>query len=75
VDERGLCTSRGRRRRLAGERHVFVEERGMNPSVPHGGPHPALGEEVVAMDDVDVHVGYASVTDTSDLKERMKSNG
>jgi hypothetical protein len=33
--------------------------------------HPGRGEEVTAMDDVDVDVGAGSVGGVSDLRERM----
>ncbi|MFC2037965.1 hypothetical protein ACFLYD_08420 [Chloroflexota bacterium] len=33
--------------------------------------HPALGEEVMAMDDVDVNVGSGSINSTFNLTERV----
>ena len=36
--------------------------------------HPAPGEEVMAMDDVDVNVYQASVEYTSDRRERMSNH-
>lgn len=35
--------------------------------------HPAPGEEVMAMDEVDVHVRNMSVTRTPDLEEGMSA--
>ena len=35
------------------------------------GAHPASGEEVMVMDDVDVHVGRVSISSIFNLKERM----
>jgi hypothetical protein len=45
----------------------------MNLNMPYTRAHPAVGEEVIAMDDADVHVCYASVENTSDEKERMSN--
>ena len=45
----------------------------MNLIMPYIRAHPAAGEEVIAMDDVDVNVCYASVENTSDGKERMSN--
>jgi hypothetical protein len=45
-----------------------------NLKAPRMGAHPALGEEVMAMDDVDVDVTSVSIDRTSKTKERMGSN-
>jgi hypothetical protein len=43
----------------------------MNLIMPCIGAHPARGEEVVVMDDVDVCVGRVSISSIFSLKERM----
>jgi hypothetical protein len=35
------------------------------------GAHPTSGEEVMVMDDVDVHVGRMSISSIFSLRERM----
>jgi hypothetical protein len=45
----------------------------MNSFMPCTDAHPALGEEVTVMGDVDVNVGK-SVNSTSDAKERMSKD-
>lgn len=47
----------------------------MNLLMPCTGAHPAPGEEVMAMDDVDVNVSPESVNSTSNLEERMSRDG
>ena len=47
----------------------------MNLLIPYADAHPAPGEEVMAMDDVDVNVGLESVNSTSNLEERMSRDG
>ena len=47
----------------------------MNSLMPCIDAHPAPGEEVMAMDDVDVNVGSESVNSTSNLEERMSRDG
>lgn len=47
----------------------------MNTLLPRSDAHPAPGEEVMAMDDVDVNVGSESVNRTSNLEERMSRDG
>jgi hypothetical protein len=42
----------------------------MNSMMPNMGAHPALGEEVMVMDDVDVNVCRGSISNISYLKER-----
>jgi hypothetical protein len=46
-------------------------EKGMNSTMPCTGAHPAPGEEVMVMDDVDVNVCRGSISSISDLNERM----
>ena len=48
-----------------------VWEKGMNSTMPCMGAHPAPGEEVMVMDDVDVNVCRVSVSSISHRKERM----
>jgi len=48
-----------------------VWEKGMNLTMPCMGAHPAPGEEVMVMDDVDVNVCRVSVSSISHRKERM----
>ena len=43
----------------------------MNMMMPWAGAHPAPGEEVMVMDDIDVAVRSQSISSISDLKERM----
>ena len=43
----------------------------MNSMMPCMGAHPAPGEEVMVMDDVDVSVCRGSISSISHLKERM----
>jgi len=43
----------------------------MNAMVPCVGAHPAPGEEVMVMDDVDVNVCRGSISSISYLNERM----
>jgi hypothetical protein len=59
VDERGLC--------VTGK----DEEIEMDQPMPRFQAHPTLGEEVVAMDDVDVNVGSVSINSTFNLTERV----
>jgi hypothetical protein len=49
------------------------EELRMNPIMACSAAHPAPREEVMAMDDVDVHVRRVSDTRTPDLEERMSA--
>jgi hypothetical protein len=53
--------------------HSIRKENRMNSFMPCTDAHPALGEEVTVMDDVDVNVGK-SVNSTSDAKERMSKD-
>ena len=46
-------------------------EKGMNLMMPCKGAHPAPGEEVMVMDDVDVNVCRVSISSISYLHERM----
>jgi len=46
----------------------------MNLMVPYTRAHPAAGEEVMAMDEVDVNVCCASVENTFNRKERMSNH-
>jgi len=52
----------------------------MNRNMPLAGAHPALGEEVMAMDDasgdvdVNVDVRCVSINKTSDRRERMSEH-
>ena len=48
-----------------------VEERRMNLTMDCRGAHPATGEEVVVMDEVDVTVYTASINSISSQEERM----
>lgn len=43
----------------------------MNLIMPCMEAHPANGEEVRVMDEVDVHVGRVSINSISSLRERM----
>lgn len=43
----------------------------MNSMMHNTGTHPAPGEEVMVMDDVDVNVCRGSISSISHLKERM----
>lgn len=43
----------------------------MNLIMPCMGAHPTNGEEVMVMDEVDVHVGQVSINSISSLRERM----
>lgn len=43
----------------------------MNLIMPCMGAHPASGEEVMVVDEVDVHVGRVSINSISNLRERM----
>jgi hypothetical protein len=43
----------------------------MNRITPCIAAHPPLREEVVTVDEVDVHVGRGSVDNTPEKKERM----
>jgi hypothetical protein len=47
----------------------------MNLLMPCTDAHPTPGKEVMAMDDVDVNVGLESVNSTSNLEERMSTDG
>jgi hypothetical protein len=49
----------------------LYEENGMDMTMPCTGAHPAPGEEVMVMDDVDVAVCLKSVSSISHSKERM----
>jgi hypothetical protein len=49
----------------------MVWEKGMNPMMPFTGAHPAPGEEVMVMDDVDVNVCRESISSIFTLNERM----
>lgn len=46
----------------------------MNLMVPYTWAHPAAGEEVMEMDDVEVNVCCMSVENTSNRKERMSNH-
>ena len=48
-----------------------IWEKGMNSMMPSMGAHPAPGEEVMVMDDVDVNVCRESIDSISYLNERM----
>jgi hypothetical protein len=48
-----------------------VEERRMNLTMVCRGAHPAAGEEVVVMDEVDVTVCTVSINSISSQEERM----
>jgi hypothetical protein len=43
----------------------------MNLIMPCIGAHPASGEEVMVMDEVEVDVGRVSISSISSLRERM----
>ena len=47
----------------------------MNLLMPCSDAHPPPGKEVMAMDDVDVNVSLESVSNTSNLEERMSRDG
>jgi len=55
--------------RQADEYHI--QEKRMAVTMARSDAHPDPGEEVRAMDDVDVNVCYRSITDTSEQKERV----
>ena len=52
-------------------RESVYEENGMNLTMPCTGAHPAPGEEVMGMDDVDVAVCLKSISSITHLRERM----
>jgi hypothetical protein len=43
----------------------------MNLIMPYMEAHPAQGEEVMVVDDVDVNVGLGSISSIFSLEERM----
>jgi hypothetical protein len=47
----------------------------MSLIMPCHGAHLELGEEVMVMDDVDVHVSTTSVSGTFNREERMSEHG
>ena len=69
VDEMGFCV----RPQGAERENVGCEELRMDPNMACSEAHPAPGEEVMAMDDVDVPVGSVSVTKAPNLEERMSA--
>jgi hypothetical protein len=67
---RGTCNAQGAKRRAGTSRPEDREKR-MNLDMAYIGAHPAPGEEVMGMDDVDVDVRRLSVNKTSAERERM----